>query len=74
MKEKKQRKLKINVGTLLKEKVREVEDNTREVIIRRISREVVVCVQYALGKNNLPVKFEYGHKRYISASFISYMY
>ena len=45
-----------------------------EVIIRRISKDVVVCVQDVVGKNNLPVKFEYRHNRYISASLISYIY
>ena len=37
-------------------------------------KEVVVCVQDIVGKNKLLVKFEYGQKRYISASFLLYLF
>ena len=33
----------------------------------------MVCVQAVIWKNNLIVKFEYGDKRYISASSLSYI-
>ena len=64
----------IDVGSIVKAKVGEMYENKREKRIRRISKYVVVCVQYVLEKKNLPVKFEYGHKIDISASLISYIY
>ena len=62
------------MDTLLKSKVREVEDNTREVITRRISTEVLVCVQYIKVKKKLLVWFQYGNKRDINSCSIWYVY
>ena len=57
MKEKKQIKPKIGVGSLVKEKFIKMEENTREVIIRRTRKEVVGCVQAVVGKKNFLVQF-----------------
>ena len=73
IKEKKRMKTNIDVGSIVKVKVGDMYENKREVINRRIIKEVVVCVQDVVGKNDLSVKFEYGHKRDISASLISYI-
>ena len=67
-------KTNIDVRSIVKVKVGEMYENKREVRIRMISKEVVNCVQDVVGKNNLPVKFECGHKRDLSASLISYIY
>ena len=53
------RKKIINVGSIMKLKFRDMGDNTREGIIRIMSKEVVSCVRNMLGKNNFLVKFEY---------------
>ena len=53
------RKKIINVGSIMKLKFRYMGDNTREGIIRIMSKEVVSCVRNMLGKNNFLVKFEY---------------
>ena len=47
---------------------RDMDDKTREGIIRITSQEVVNCVRTMLGKNNFLVKFEYVQKIEISAS------
>ena len=57
MMDKKRIKTKIGVGSVVKLKVGDMEDNTREVIIRRMSKYVVGCVQAVVGKNKFLVKF-----------------
>ena len=52
MKEKKRTTTKIGVGSVVKEKVGEMEDNIWEVIIRSIRKEVVECVQDVVGKRH----------------------
>ena len=63
MKEKKQNKTRIGVGSVVKAKVGEMEDNTREERSRRVSKEVVGCVQSVVGKKILLVQFEDGNKK-----------
>ena len=61
---------KIGVGSLVKEKVRKMEENT---IIRRMRKEVVGGVQDMVGKKKFLVQFEDGQKRkiiYISLSYL----
>ena len=60
MKDNKRSKSKINVGNLVKSKFKDMEVNTREVIIRRMFKEVVVCVHAVTGEKKFIVKFEYG--------------
>ena len=45
-----------------------MEKITREGIIRRISKEVVGCVQDVSGKKKFLVQFEYGQKKEICSS------
>ena len=68
MKEKKRTKPKIVVGSLVKEKVRNMEENKREVRDRRISKYVVGCIQTVVGKKKFLVQFQYGQNKYMSAS------
>ena len=51
MKENKWIKKKIRVGYVMKEKVVEVEEETKEGRTRRMSKEVVGCVNSVVGKN-----------------------
>ena len=55
MKINKQNKTKIGVGSVVKEKVGDLEDITREGGISRMSKVVVVCVHDVEGKNNFLV-------------------
>ena len=57
MKEKKRIKKNIRVGYIVKVKVRDIEENTRRRRRRRTRKEVVVCVQYVVGRKNLLVRF-----------------
>ena len=73
MKENNWIKTKIGVGSVVKSKVREMEDNTREVRIRSMSKEVLGCVQDVLGKKRSLVQFEYEYKKdmiYVSLSYV----
>ena len=63
MKEKNQNKTRIGVGSVVKAKVGEMEDNTREERSRRVSKEVVGCVQRVVGKKRFLVQFEDGNKK-----------
>ena len=63
MKTTKHIKTKIGVGSVLKAKVGELDKITREGRIRRMSREVVGCVQSVVGKNIFLVLFEYWQKK-----------
>ena len=58
MEMKKLTKTKIGVGYVVKVKVGELDNITREGIISRMRKEVVGCIQSVLGKNNLLVQFE----------------
>ena len=60
---KKQTKTKIGLGSVVKAKVEELENITREGRTSRIRREVVICIQAVVGKKKLLVQLEYGHKR-----------
>ena len=53
MKEKKRIRKKIGVGSALKSKVGDIEENTREGRIRSMRKEVVVCVQAVVEKKIL---------------------
>ena len=63
MKEKKRIKPEIGVEYLVKAKVGNTEENTREVRIRRTRKEAVSCVHDETGKKKFLVKFEDGQKR-----------
>ena len=56
-------KTKIGVGSVVKAKVGELENITREGRSRRMRKEVVGCVQRVVGKNKLLFLFEYGQKK-----------
>ena len=73
MKAKKQSKKKIGVGSVVKSNVVDIEYNTREGRIRRMSTEVVGCVHVVVGKKILLVKFEYGQKKDISSSSLVFL-
>ena len=73
MKENNRIKTKIGVGSVVKSKVGEMEDNTREVRIRVISKEVLGCVQDVLGKKRLLVQFEYEYKKDMISASLSYV-
>ena len=73
MKEKKRVNPKIKMGSLVKAKVIKMEDNTREGRNRRMRKEVVVCVQFAVGKNNFLVQFEDGQKKEMSSISLLYL-
>ena len=66
MKEKKWIKTKIGVGSVLKEKGGEMEENTREGRNRRMRKDMVGCVQDLVGKKILLVQFKDGQKKEIS--------
>ena len=57
MKINKQNKTKIGVGSVVKEKVGDLEDITREGGISRMSKVVVVCVQDVVEKKKLLFQF-----------------
>ena len=52
-----QTKTKIGVGSVVKAKVGELEKITREGRSRRMSKEVVGCVQIVVWKNNFLLLF-----------------
>ena len=63
MKVKNKKKTKIGVGSVVKAKVGELEDITREGIIRRMSKYVVGYVQAVVFKKNFLVKSKYGQNK-----------
>ena len=73
MKEKKRSKKKIGVGSLVKAKVRNMEENTREGGIRSMRKDVVGFVQSLVGKNEFLFKFEYGQKRDMGSCLLVYV-
>ena len=60
VKVKKQNKMKIGVGSVVKAKVGELETIKREGIINKIRKEVVRCVHSVMRKNNFLVQSEDG--------------
>ena len=60
VKVKKQNKMKIGVGSVVKAKVGELETITWEGIIKKIRKEVVRCVHSVMRKNNFLVQSEDG--------------
>ena len=73
--EKNRIKIKIRVGSVVKEKVRETEENIREGISRRMRmrKEVVGCVQAVVGKNIFLVQFVDGQKKEMSYSLLVFL-
>ena len=63
MKEKKRVKTKIGVRSSMKEKVKDMEENTRELRTRIMRKEVVRGFQYVVGKYNFSLLFEDGQKK-----------
>ena len=51
------------MGSVVKTKVGEIEDNTREGRSRRLSKYVVVFVQNMVGKKRFLIQLEDGHKK-----------
>ena len=66
MREKKRFTTKIGVGSVVKENVGDIEENTREGGNRSIRKEVVGYLQDMLGKKRLLVKFRYAKKKDMS--------
>ena len=60
---KKQTNIKIRVGSVVKSKVGELDNITREEKIRRMKKEVVGCVKSVVGKKTLLFQFEDSHKK-----------
>ena len=73
MKDKKQTKKKIGLGYVVKEKVGEMEDNTREGRSRRMRKYVVGCVQTVVGKKRLLFQLEYGKNEYMSSCLLVFL-
>ena len=57
-------------GSVVKAKVGDVEDNKRGGRSRRVSKEVVVCVQNVMGEKRLLVQIKDLQKKYMSSSFL----
>ena len=70
---KKQTKTKIGLGSVVKAKVGELENITREGRSRRMRKDVVGCVQSVVGRKNLLFLFEDGQKKEISSSSFVYL-
>ena len=52
-----------------------MDNNTREVRISSMSKDVVVCVQDMVDNNGFLVRFKYGHSmdmNYFSLSYVFY--
>ena len=56
------------MGSVVKAKVGELENITREGKSKRMRKEVVGCVQSVMRKNNFLVQSEDGQKKEISSS------
>ena len=69
----KQTKTKIGVGSVVKAKVGELEKITKEERSRRMRKEVVGCVQSAVGKNKFLVLFKDGQKKEIGSFLLVYL-
>ena len=70
---KKQTKKKIGVGSVVKAKVGELEKITREGRSRRMSKEVMGCVQSVVGKKKFLVQLDDGQKKEISSSSLVFL-
>ena len=57
----------------MKARVGEMEEKTREVRIRRTSKDVVGYVKYVVGKKNLVVMFEDFQKKEMCDSSLLYV-
>ena len=66
-------KTKTGVGYVVKAKVGDIQENTREVRNRRMRKELVGCYQDVAVKNRLLVKFGYVHKKEISSSLLVFL-
>ena len=73
IKEKKRIKPKIGVGSLVKAKVGNMEDNTREGRSRGMRKAVVVYSYSVVGKKKFLVQFEYGQKIEMSSCLLVYV-
>ena len=49
-----------------------MEENTRDLVIRRMRKDVVGCVQDVVGKNNFLVPFEHRQKKDMISSSLPY--
>ena len=58
------------MGSVVKAKVGELENTTREGRIRRMRKESVGCVQSVVGKKKLLSQFEDVHKKGISSPLL----
>ena len=63
-------KKQIGEGSVVKAKVGYVEDNKREGISRRVSKQVVVCFHTVMGEKILLVQIKYFQKKYTSSSLL----
>ena len=70
---KKQSKTKIGVGSVVKAKVGELEDITREERIRSTRKEVVGYVHNMMGKKKFLVKLKDGQNKDISSSLLVFL-
>ena len=68
-----QTKTKIEVGAVVKSKVGELENITREVRSIRMKKEVVGCVQSVVGRKNFLVQFEDVQKKEIIFSSLVFL-
>ena len=73
MKVKKQNKTKIGVGSVIKAKVGELYQITREGKIRKMRKEVVGFVQAVVGKKKFLVQFEYVQNKEITSSSLLFL-
>ena len=64
---------KIGVGSVVKVRVGELENITREGRSRRMRKDVVGCVQSGVGFKKFPVQFEDGQKKEISSSSLVFL-
>ena len=73
MKETKRRNTKVDVGTLVTAKVREMEEKTRDGRSRRTRKEAVGCVEAMVGNKKFLVRFKDGQRREMSSCSLVYV-
>ena len=61
------------MGSVVKLKVGEIEENTRDRRSRKMSKYVVVCVQVLMGKKIFLFKLGYGQKKEMSYSLLVFL-
>ena len=71
--DKKRIKTTIGLGYVVKKKVGDIEEDTREGIIMRMRKEMVGCVQDLVGKKKLLVQLKYGNKKDMSSSLLQFL-